>query len=238
MEIVVRGRNVEVPDHYRQHVAEKLGRIERYDHKVTLVDVELFHERNPRQSSACQHVEITCRSRGPVIRAEGCAGDFYAALDAAATKLETRFRKAKDRRGNHHGHHRRPSVADMAGKVDAAPAEVFAPSLNGHPATESVDTVVTLESADGGEPDTENGRIVRRKEHSAAPMTVDQALHNMELVGHDFYLFADVETGMPSVVYRRKGFAYGVIHLTPEAVAGAADAAADAAGRRAASAPV
>ena len=68
MELVVHGRNVVVPDHYRQHVAEKLARLERYDNKIIRADVELQHERNPRQNGNCQHVEITCRTRGPVVR--------------------------------------------------------------------------------------------------------------------------------------------------------------------------
>ena len=76
MDIVVKGRNVEVPDHYRVHVADKLAKVERYDQKLIRIDVELFHERNPRQSDSCQRVEITCVSRGPVVRAEACASDF------------------------------------------------------------------------------------------------------------------------------------------------------------------
>ena len=103
MDVVVRGRNVEVPDHYRQHVTEKIARVERYDHKIIRVDVELYHERNRRQSAACQRVEVTCKTRGPVVRAEACAGDFYSALDAAVTKLEGRLRKAADRRRVHRG---------------------------------------------------------------------------------------------------------------------------------------
>ena len=75
MDVVVRGRNVEVPDHYRQHVSDKITRVERYDHKIIRVDVELYHERNPRQSSACQRVEVTCKTRGPVVRAEAGAAD-------------------------------------------------------------------------------------------------------------------------------------------------------------------
>ncbi|MDT4894256.1 MAG: hypothetical protein QOE97_3291, partial [Pseudonocardiales bacterium] len=111
MELVVRGRNVVVPEHYRQHVAEKLAKLERYDHKIIRVDVELDHERNPRQSNRCQHVEITCRTRGPVVRAEGCAEDFYKALDLAADKLERRFRHAADRRRVHHGRRNPDSIA-------------------------------------------------------------------------------------------------------------------------------
>src|SRR5687768_6246667 len=111
MDIVVKGRNVEVPDHYRVHVAEKLAKVERYDHKLIRVDVELFHERNPRQADHCQRVEITCVSRGPVIRAEACTNDVYSALDAAIAKLDTRLRRAADRRRVHRGRHAPPSVA-------------------------------------------------------------------------------------------------------------------------------
>jgi len=93
MDIIVKGRNVEVPDHFRVHVSDKLRRIERFDHKIIEVDVELLHERNPRQSDNCQRVEITCVSRGPVVRAEASASDFYAALEKAIDKLESRLRR-------------------------------------------------------------------------------------------------------------------------------------------------
>ena len=112
MEIVVRGRNVVVPDHYRTHVADKLAKVERYDHKIIRTDVELQHEKNPRQTGRCQHVEITCRTRGPVVRSEACAEDFYKALDIATDRLERRFRQAADRRRIHHGRRTPRSVAE------------------------------------------------------------------------------------------------------------------------------
>ncbi len=200
MDIVVKGRNVEVPEHYRQHVADKLARVERYDHKLIRVDVELFHERNPRQSAACQRVELTCKSRGPVVRSEACAKDFYAALDSAITKLESRLSRSADRRRVHHGRHTPISVA-------AATAAASAASLSANGSGGPVSVLDEIEE--------ENlpGRIVREKEHTAKPMTIDQALFEMELVGHDFFLFSDVDTGRPSVVYRRKGYDYGVISL-------------------------
>jgi ribosomal subunit interface protein len=200
VDIVVKGRNVEVPEHYRQHVAEKLSRLERYDHKLIRIDVELFHERNPRQSAACQRVELTCKSRGPVVRSEACAKDFYSALDTAIAKLETRLRRSADRRRVHHGRHTPISVA-------AATAAATASSLSANGSGGPVSVLDEVEE--------ENlpGRIVREKEHTAKPMTVDQALFEMELVGHDFFLFSDVDTGRPSVVYRRRGYDYGVICL-------------------------
>jgi ribosomal subunit interface protein len=210
VDILVRGRNVEVPEHFRQHVADKLQRVERYDHKIIRVDVELYHERNPRQSSSCQRVEITCKSRGPVVRAEACAGDFYSALDACGNKLESRLRRVADRRRVHRGAHTPTSVAEATSSVagTGGPSGI---ALDGPDGAGSTATAVLAEpsqdTADGP------GRIVREKEHPAKPMNINQALFEMELVGHDFYLFSDADTGQPSVVYRRKGYDYGVIRL-------------------------
>lgn len=212
MDIVVKGRNVEVPDHYRQHVAEKLQKIERYDQKIIRVDVELFHERNPRQSDHCQRVEITCVSRGPVVRAEACCADFYAALDAAIAKLNARLRRTADRRRVHRGRRAPVSVAAATAplaRIGAdAPMEESAPPAIAEPL---LDEPLLAEGA--SEYDDQPWHIVREKEHPAEPMTVDDALFHMELVGHDFYLFLDKESGRPSVVYRRRAYDYGVISL-------------------------
>jgi ribosomal subunit interface protein len=211
VEILVRGRNVEVPDHFRQHVADKLHRVERYDHKIIRVDVELYHERNPRQAGSCQRVEITCKSRGPVVRSEACAADFYSALDNCVAKLDGRLRRVADRRRVHRGMRTPTSVAAATGATVSEVA-ANAANVNGSGAADGgVSTMVRAEQI--GEPDHGPGRIVREKEHPAKPMTLDQALFEMELVGHDFYLFADADSGQPSVVYRRKGYDYGVIRL-------------------------
>ena len=122
MEIVVRGRNVEVPDHYRQHVEDKVGQLERFDGKLSRIDVELFHEKNPRQSANCQRVEITLRGKGPVVRAEASAPDFHAALDLACGKLDNRLRRANDRRRVHHGRRTPPTV-----RVSGTTAAVISP---------------------------------------------------------------------------------------------------------------
>jgi ribosomal subunit interface protein len=199
VDVTVRGRNVEVPDHFRQHVTEKIERVERYDHRLIRVDVELYHEPNPRQSASCQRVEVTCATRGPVVRAEACASDFYRALDAAVAKLDSRMRRAADRRRVHRGSRTPTSVAVATGALGmngAAPAATLAPPQDEQQEQEEF-----------------GGLVVREKEHSAGPMTIDRALFEMELVGHDFYLFSDADTGRPSVVYRRKGYDYGVIRL-------------------------
>jgi len=227
MDIVVKGRNVEVPEHYRVHVTEKLARLERYDRKVIRFDVELFHEPNRRQAKNCQRVEITGKGRGPIVRAEACAGDFYAALDSAVSKLENSLRRSHDRRRVHHGRRGPTSVAEATSGL----GEVVTPTdMNGSAQSVRLGQTALLEAPDPSDDYTgmadvpaqqrwddveENlpGRIVREKEHPAKPMTVDQALYEMELVGHDFFLFADSDCGRPSVVYRRKGFDYGVIRL-------------------------
>ena len=198
MDIVVKGRNVEVPEHFRVHVQEKLALSERLDPRVYHVDVELFHEKNPRQAAQCQRVEITLRGKGPVVRAEATADTFYAALDAATLKLEARLRRIHDRRRVHHGARTPASASEFA--------VALASSQNGSSAQSSHEEHAV-------EVDATGALIVRDKTHPANPMTTPEALHEMELVGHDFFLFADKESGLPSVVYRRHGYDYGVIRL-------------------------
>lgn len=199
-EVVVKGRNVEIPDHFRIYVSEKLSRLERFDRTIYLFDVELYHERNRRQRKNCQHVEITARGRGPVVRGEACADSFYAALESAVCKLESRLRRSKDRRKIHYGDKTPVSLAEATAVTpppeppNSSPAET--PQLDG----------VAVD-------DHEPGRIVREKEHPATPMTVDDALSQMELVGHDFFLFHDKDSDKPCVVYRRHAYDYGLIRL-------------------------
>jgi ribosomal subunit interface protein len=195
-EVVVKGRNVEIPDHYRIYVSQKLARLERFDRTIYLFDVELDHERNRRQRKSCQHVEITARGRGPVVRGEACANSFYAAFESAVAKLENRLRRVKDRRKVHYGDKTPVSVAAATAAVPAPEQPKAAPPDH-----------------DGVDGYHEPGRIVRTKEHPAKPMSVEDALYEMELVGHDFFLFLDKHTERPSVVYRRHAYDYGLIRL-------------------------
>jgi ribosomal subunit interface protein len=199
-DVVVKGRNVEIPDHFRVYVSQKLARLERLDRSLYLFDVELDHERNRRQRKSCQHVEITARGRGPVVRGEACADSFYGAFESAVAKLEGRLRRVKDRRKVHYGDKTPVSLAaatavlppEAALDAEASSEHDGGPSLNGQ---------------------HEPGRVVRTKEHPAKPMSVDDALYEMELVGHDFFLFYDEQTERPSVVYRRHAYDYGLIRL-------------------------
>jgi ribosomal subunit interface protein len=201
-EVVVKGRNVEIPDHFRIYVSQKLARLERFDRTVYLFDVELDHERNRRQRKSCQHVEITARGRGPVVRGEACANTFYAAFESAVARLESRLRRVKDRRKVHYGDKTPVSLAAATAVIPPQPA--FETETNG--ATEH-------DGSNGSDGHHEPGRVVRTKEHPAKPMSVDDALYEMELVGHDFFLFHDKQTDRPSVVYRRHAYDYGLIRL-------------------------
>ncbi|MGH8894176.1 MAG: ribosome hibernation-promoting factor, HPF/YfiA family [Actinomycetes bacterium] len=199
MDIVVKGRHTEVPERFRQHVADKLAKIEKLDPKVISIDVECSKEKNPRLADQKERIELTIRSRGPVVRAEAAAQDSYAALDAAVTKLENRLRRAHDRRRVHHGAKTPVSVATATARLESQNG--VAP---GSP--DDVPAEVTETTEDGP-------MYVREKVHEATPIRLDQALYEMELVGHDFYLFVDAETSQPSVVYRRRAYDYGVIRL-------------------------
>jgi ribosomal subunit interface protein len=207
VEIVITGRHTEVPERFRRVAEEKLAKIGQLAPRAHRVDVELSHERNPRQSQTSEKVEITVLAKGPVIRAEASSEDMLAALDLAFGKLLERLRRTRDRRKVHHGRQTPPSVR-APGAVDVATA--VARSVPGSVA--DVDGV-ELNGTEHAE-DSENSPVViRTKDHPAAPMSLDQALYEMELVGHDFFLFVDSETRLPSVVYRRRGWSYGLIRL-------------------------
>ncbi|RKN39840.1 ribosome hibernation-promoting factor, HPF/YfiA family [Streptomyces hoynatensis] len=218
MDIVVKGRKTDVPERFRRYVAEKLKleKIQRIDGKVTRLDVEVSKEHNPRLADRSDRVEITLRHRGPVVRAEAAAADPYGALNLAVEKLESRLRRQHDKRRCRRGRGRIP--ASEVGEVvpDAAPLNgegAARAEAAGPPPVRRLGSVVV---------EGEGPLVVREKTHRAGPMSLDQALYEMELVGHDFYLFVDAETKQPSVVYRRHAYDYGVIHLETDPLAEAA----------------
>ncbi|MFC7362377.1 ribosome hibernation-promoting factor, HPF/YfiA family [Nocardioides astragali] len=201
MEVVVTGRHCEVSDRFREHVSEKLTRLEKHDHRIMRVQVEVELEKNPRQHDRATKVELTAFSKGPVIRAEAAAEDKMGALDLALDKMQSQMRRAADRRRVHRGRHTPVSV----GEALAGTGEV---------GDEAQDESGVIERKVGPITVTGDGPlVVREKSHHATPMTLDQALYEMELVGHDFYLFVDKESERPAVVYRRRGYDYGVISL-------------------------
>ena len=206
MDIVVKSRHCDVSDRFRSHVEEKLARLEKHDHRVIRVEVEVEKERNPRQADRAVRVELTAFSKGPVIRAEAAAEDKMAALDMALDRMATQMRRAADRRRVHHGRHTPVSVAEALAGVTPVP--------NGTgPVGETADPEGTERRVGPITVMGDGPLVVREKSHNAEPMTLDQALYEMELVGHDFFLFVDKESDRPSVVYRRRGYDYGVISL-------------------------
>lgn len=227
MDIIFKSRHTDVPERFRTHAAAKLAKIEKLDQRAVRIDVEVSAERNPRQAGRKERVELTVTSKGPAIRAEAAAEDRFAALDLALAKLESRLRRALDRRKGRHGAHAAVRVTDLREsdhgvaaelpEVRLAPDSDEGPNLAaGDPQPAQAEDVVPVEMEGDGP------LVVREKFHAAVPMTIDQALFEMELVGHDFFLFTDEKTSMASVVYRRRGYQYGVIRLVddPEAVAG------------------
>ncbi|GAB2966922.1 MAG TPA: ribosome-associated translation inhibitor RaiA [Actinotalea caeni] len=201
MDIVVVGRHTEVPERFRRHIEGKLAKVEQLSPYAQRVDVEITHEANPRMADQAERVELTVRARGPVVRAEASASDRYAALDLAMAKLLERLRRSQSRRRSRHrgnGHAPAPVPADLGTLEVAVEEEHQEPLAPG----------VAVEQQLGDSP-----VVIRQKVHDTSPMTVDDAVAEMELVGHPFYLFIEAESHQPAVVYRRQGWTYGVIRL-------------------------
>lgn len=227
MNIIFNGQGTDVLDRFRKQATAKLSRIERLEQKAIRVHVEVSTERNPRQSGRRERVELTIFSRGPAIRAEASAEDRYAALDMAFSKLESRLRRSGDRRKCRHGARSAVRVTDLPVADDPTAAVPPVPgqrapeepedagdALGDDRPADDEDDVVPIEMQGNGP------LVVREKFHVARPMAIDQALFEMELVGHDFFLFRDTEDGRPSVVYKRRGYQYGVIRLVEEVAEG------------------
>ena len=187
MDVVVSSRHCEVSERFREHVEDKLSRLEKHDHRIIRVDVLMEKEARPREPERAVRIELTAKSKGPIVRAEASAED----------KMASQMRRAADRRKVHRGQHSPESLHKAMSR--STPAD---------PTPPADDQLVGSLEVTGDGP-----LVVREKAHAAAPMTLDQALYEMELVGHDFYLFVDKESEKPSVVYRRRGYDYGVISL-------------------------
>ena len=198
MEITVKARNAEIHPNFREYIEEKLAKVEQLAPRTQSVDVELTHEKNPRQADTAERIELTVKGKGPVVRAEASSSDRYAAVDIAAGKLYERLRRARDRAKDHRKYEIPPDV-----DLDVLP------SLDGKPAPKApLKPGETREEQLGDSP-----VVVREKLHEGRAMSVEDALDEMELVGHPFFLFIDSETMQPAVVYHRQGWTYGVIRL-------------------------
>jgi ribosomal subunit interface protein len=211
MDITLIGRNVGITDRFRSYVEEKSERIEHLADRALVLEVRLCRHHETNGTAGDDRVEMTLIGPGPIVRAEASGADKFAAFDVAMNKLMERIRRAKDRKKLHRGHgNRLESLRDAASQEFAAHGVVPADADLLRPIAEGGAPEASLAP---DEEDTESPVVIRRKQFPAEALTVEDAVDRMELVGHDFFLFIDVATGEPSVVYRRVGWSYGVIAL-------------------------
>lgn len=216
MEIVVTGRHTQIKQRFRDVVESKMNRVTAIAPDAQRVQIVLSHEGNPRQADTAKRVEITVIAGRTVVRAEASSADEFSALDMALDKLTLRLRRTRDRRKDYRRGYTNPVPVDM-GVVEPEPTVEPVEEPNNSPADAVATDLGPGESVEVQVGDTPI--VIRRKLHVAEPMTIDEALYEMELIGHDFFLFVNKETGRPSVVYHRHGWSYGVFEIdTPENV--------------------
>lgn len=212
MDLHVIGRHIHIADDFRAHIDERVGKLEHIIGGERRVDVIVA-----KGSTADEgvRVEVTLHAKGPIIRSEAAHSDKFIAFDHAFDKLVARVRKALERRRS--GRRRAVVAAPPEQPVVATPVrepradESQVPQMS--PAVEESAQAEVVELPD-------SPIEVRVKRHTSAPMSVEDAVYEMEMVGHDFFLYVDEATGAPSVLYKRRGWSYGVIHLqAPDAPA-------------------
>ena len=209
MDITVVARNAEIHPNFREYVEEKVSKITLFYPRAQRVDVELTHERNPRQADTAERIELTVYGKGPIIRAEAESGDRYAAVDIAAGKLFERLRRLRDRAKDHRRRYSH-EMDEVEFLEEPAPVEDTIEEA----APLKLRSAEDLKVGEAREEQLGDTPIlVRQKVHEAEPMTVDEARNQMEMVGHPFFLFIDKETKQPCVVYHRHGWTYGVLRL-------------------------
>ena len=217
MEIVVTGRHTQVKQRFRDVVETKMNRVTAIAPDAQRAQIVLTHEGNPRQADTAKRVEITVIAGRTVVRAEASSTDEFSALDMALDKLTLRLRRTRDRRKDHRRGYANPVPVDLVVIAPEPEPEEPEEEPNNSPQAAVASDLGPGESVEVQVGDTPI--VIRRKLHIAEPMSIDEALYEMELIGHDFFLFVNKETGRPSVVYHRHGWSYGVFEIdTPENV--------------------
>jgi len=211
MEVTLHSHDISIPDRFRDYVNDKSDRAIALAEKAMNFQVKVTRENSSRKGPSVDIVELTMIGKGPVIRAEARNPDKYTAFDEALDHLVRRLRRAKEKRSPHHGLHRSKSMGEMSAEsfedIDVTPASI---EVIRKVETGAIPTV----DVDEDELDRAVSPVViRKKVFPSQEMSAEDAVDQMELVGHDFFLFHDAETKRPSVVYRRKGWQYGVISL-------------------------
>ena len=218
MDIVVTGRHTQIRQRFRDVVESKMNRVTAIAPDAQRAQIVLSHEGNPRQADTAKRVEITIIAGRTVVRAEASSADEFSALDMAMDKLTLRLRRTRDRRKDHRRGYSNPVPLDLG---VASPEPEVAEEPQEEP-NNSPEAAVASDLGPGESVEVQVGDtpiVIRRKLHIAEPMSIDEALYEMELIGHDFFLFVNKATGRPSVVYHRHGWSYGVFEIdTPENV--------------------
>ncbi len=211
METSIVGVGVGITDRFRSVVEDKAARIEHLAPRAQRVDIKVTHRAYHNGRMEDDTVELTLTGKGPLVRAEATDADKFAALDMAVDKLCEQLRRAKDKRVDARNHPRGAKFEKGSGElsgIDVQPASV---DVIRAVATGEIPIITGNEDETGYTP-----VVIRTKEFEPEWMAVEEAVDRMELVGHDFFLFIDSRTDHPSVVYRRKGWDYGVISLTTQ----------------------
>ncbi|WP_347754248.1 ribosome-associated translation inhibitor RaiA [Agrococcus sp. ProA11] len=213
MDITFGAKGADITDRFRAYAEDKLTKVTQLLPRATALDVKLSRHSVPHTSVAGGRVEITVHGPGSIIRAEADGPDKYMAFDSAYHRVMERARRVHDKRTDHSARKRTPlheAVSNGFKQVDITPAD---PAV-----VEAVRTgsIPTVEQSHEGEPEW-SPVVIRQKRFPSKRMSVREAVDQMELVGHPFYLFVDDASGECAVVYRRKGWSYGVITLDDEA---------------------
>lgn len=179
MEIIVKGRHINITDALRAYAEDKIGRVTKYFDQIQKIEIEFTDEKNPSIVNS-KTVEVTVFPKGPILRAKESSGDMYASIDMVVDKLERQVKRYKNK--TYKSSKSAPSLGEIAkAKIEEGEAEERGP------------------------------RIVKVKQVAVKPMVPEEATMQMELLGHDFFVFTNAETEEINVVYRRKDHNYGLI---------------------------
>lgn len=207
LQVSYTGRNITIPSAFKEHVEEKIGKIEQLADKGHRLEVKVASENSHRRADTTMTVELTVIGRGKVVRSEAQSEDKFAAFEMALNKLTERLRRARDKKKSR-VHAARNGMADVAHAMSG-----LEPASTERPLYEQVLDASEAHDLPPAEDEQDAPIKIRRKVFPAEPMSVDAAVDAMELLGHDFYLYIDADAGYPSAVYRRRGWTYGVISL-------------------------
>jgi ribosomal subunit interface protein len=183
MDIQIHSKSSHLSDPFKKRVQDRMARMERFGINIEFVDVEVTVEQNPRHGNGAHKIQLTSRGVGPRVRSEASGSDNISAFDVAAEKFELQLRKSHERNKDV----KRKSIKEVPILVESAPTQ-----------SEEVE---------------DDYQIVREKSHHAEKMTKQEAIDAMELLDHDFYLFVEAESAKPAVIYRRRGYSYGLIKM-------------------------